>query len=177
LQSARYGAAELYIERVGEETERRIGKKKLKHQAETFVFDDSQEGLILKAKLLGRDMRNQPLADIQDYLIEIAERDPQKIISLYTGEDMHLRLLLVDALQKHVIIIKNKIYTYSDNVVLGASDEACITWMKQPQNAKVLDLIKKDTYPEVYEVKNANALEFLAKKEAATKAKSKQPEE
>ena len=171
LQSARYGLAELYIERQGEETNKRVSKRKLKNQAENFVFGDNQEGLILKAKLLGRDMRYQPLADIQDYLIEIAERDPNKIITLYTGEDMHLRLLLVDALQKKTIIIKNKLYIYSDNVVLGASDEAVVTWMKQSQNSKVLELIKRDTYPEIYEVKNPETAAFIEEKKKSAASK------
>lgn len=172
FQDARYGYAELYIERAGEETNKRVNKKKLKNQAENFIFDDTHEGLILKAKLLGRDMKNQHLIDIQDYLIEIAERDPQRIINLYTGEDMHLRLLLIDALQKRVLIIKNKLYIYADNVVLGASEEACITWMKNSHNSKVLELIKKDTYPEIYEVKNPDAIEFLKKKSEASKSKA-----
>jgi hypothetical protein len=150
LQNARYGSAELYIERQGEETTRRLNKKKIKNQAENFIFNDNYEGLLLKAKLLGRDMKNQPIVDVQDYLIEIAERDPNKIITLYTGQDMHLRLLLVDALEKRIIIVKNKLYIYADNVVLGASEEACITWLKQPQNIKILELIKQDVHPELY---------------------------
>jgi hypothetical protein len=154
LQSARYGSAELYIERPGQDMQKRVNKKKLKNTAENFVFGDSHEGLILKSKLLGRDMKNAYLADIQDFLIEIAERDPQKIINLYTGDDMHLRLLLIDAIAKRSIIIKNKLYTYADNVVMGASEDAVLTWMKQPNNAKVLELVKKDTHPEVYNITN-----------------------
>lgn len=172
LQSARYGKAELYIERSGEETNNRVNKKRLRNEAMNFIFDDSQEGLTLKAKLLGREMKFQPLADIQDYLIEIAEREPTRIINLYTGEDIHLRLLLIDALEKRVILIKNKLYIYADNVILGASEEASIVWMKQSANAKVLELIKKDTHPEVYDITNPDAIEFLKKKEAASKPKS-----
>jgi hypothetical protein len=34
-------------------------------------------------------------------------------------------------------------------VVLGASDEAAILYLKDPRNANVYKLIKQDTYPEL----------------------------
>ena len=51
--------------------------------------------------------------------------------------------------------VKNKLYIYADNIVLGATDDAAITWMKDPKNKKVLELIKKDTYPDLYETKES----------------------
>ena len=39
---------------------------------------------------------------------------------------------------------------YADNIVLGATDDAVLTWMKDPKNKKVLELIKRDTYPDMY---------------------------
>lgn len=171
LQNARYGTAELYIERPGEDTVKRISKRKIKNTAENFIFNDDHEGLILKARLMGRSMKNQPLADIQDYLMEIAERNPTRIINLYTGEDMHLRLLLIDALEKHVIIVKNKLYVYSDNVVLGASEDAVITWMKQPTNSKILELIKKESHPELYNVLDKDAKKRIEELEKAKVSK------
>lgn len=102
------------------------------------------------ARILGKDMRNQPTADVIDFLIRIAEKDPQKIINLYTGNDISLRLLFIEAKEKHVIYIKNKVYLYGDNVILGATDDAVIAWMQDPKNQKVLELIKRDTYPDYY---------------------------
>ena len=108
------------------------------------------EGHINKAKLLGKNMINQPLADVVDYLVSVAEKDPQKIIDLYTGTDTSLRLLFIDAKEKKVIYVKNKLYLYGDSIALGATDDAVIAWMKDPRNIKVLELIKKDTYPDLY---------------------------
>ena len=172
MQSARYGTAELYIERPGEDTIKRVSKKKLLHNARTYIFEDSEEGVLLKARLLGRDMRFQPLADVQDFLLEIAEKNPTKIITLYTGEDMHLRILLMEALQKGIILHKNSVYSYTDSVILGASEDAVLTWMKEARNGKVLDLIRRDVNPDVYDITNPAALEVLETK--ATSAKSKE---
>lgn len=147
----RYGVAELFIERPGVDANRRISRKKLKHDAESYIWGDERgyDGRLLKARLLGHRMDNMPDADVTDYLLQIADRDPNKIINLYTGGDTSIRLLFIEARDKHVILYKNKLYTYADNVVLGATDEAAILFLKDPKNAKVLGLIKQDTYPEL----------------------------
>ena len=106
------------------------------------------------ARILGKDMRNQPAADVIDFLTRVAEKDPQKIIKLYTGDDISLRLLFIDAKDKKVIYIKNKVYLYGDNIVLGATDDAVIAWMQEPKNQKVLELIKRDTYPDYFKVES-----------------------
>lgn len=148
----RYGVAELYVDMPGVETAQRVSRKKLVHQALEYIFNEPQglEGLITKAKLLGHRMTNAPAADVEDYLASVAEKDPKRIIDLYTGSDTRLRLLLVDARDKKVIYMKDKVYMFGDNIVLGATDDAVITWMKDPKHKKLLDLITKDTYPDLY---------------------------
>lgn len=150
--SGRYGVAELYIDRPGLDTQRRVSRKKLIYKAESFIYDDPHgaEGQLNMARILGKDMKNQPQADVIDFLIRVAEKDPNKIINLYTGDDISLRLTFIEAKEKKVIYIKNKLYLYGDNIVLGATDDAVIAWMKDPKNQKVLELIKKDTYPDYY---------------------------
>lgn len=148
----RNGVAELYIDRPGIDTQRRVSRKQLVFKAQSFIYNDQRgaDGQLNMAKLLGKNMQNQPTADVLDYLISVAEKNPQKIIDLYTGGDTSLRLLFIEAKEKKVIYIKNKIYLYGDNIALGATDDAVIAWMKEPRNQKVLELIKKDTYPDLY---------------------------
>lgn len=148
----RNGIAELYIDRPGLDTARKVSKAKLRNQAENFVLNDERgiDGQLNMARILGKDMSNQPAADIIDFLLRIAEKDPEKIINLYTGGDTNLRILFIDAKKKNVIYIKNKLYLYGDNIVLGATDDAVLAWMKDSRNKKVLDLIQKDTYPDYF---------------------------
>lgn len=150
-KAPRYGVAELYVERPGVEASRRVSRKKLKHDAEDYIYRDERgyDGRVLKARLLGHKMDGMADADVTDYLLQVAERDPEKIIALYTGGDTAVRLLFIEARDKNVILYKNKLYTYADNVVLGASDDAAILFLKDPKNANVYKLIKRDTYPEL----------------------------
>ena len=155
-KSPRFGIAELYIERPGVEANRRVSRKKLKHDAESYIYDDERgyDGRVLKARLLGHRMDGMADADVTDYLLQIAERDPEKIINLYTGGDTAVRLLFIEARDKNVIIYMNKLYTYADNVVLGATDDAAILFLKDPKNANVYKLIKQDTYPNLVSKSN-----------------------
>ena len=144
---SRNGIAELYIDRPGLDTQRRVSHKQKIHKAESFIYDDPKgaEGQLNMARILGKDMRNQPIADVVDFLLRVADKDPDKIINLYTGDDISLRLLFIEAKDKKVIYVKNKLYLFGENTALGATDDAVIAWMRDPRNQKVLELIKKDT--------------------------------
>ena len=146
----RYGIAELYVERPGVEANRRVSLRKLKFDAESYIYNDERgyDGRVMKAKLLGHKMDGMADADVTDYLLQVAERDPNKIIKLYTGGDSAIRLLFIEAREKNVILYKDKLYYYAD-AVLGATDDAAILFLKDPKNANLLKLIKQDTYPEL----------------------------
>lgn len=150
----RYGIAELYVYKPGEFAVRSVSKRKLQHQAATYIIDDpkGKDGHILIARLLGKNMKNQRSADIEDFLLKQAEKNPQKIIDLYTGSDTSLRMLFMEARDRHIILLKNKLFIYADDIVLGASDDAVIAYLKDPKNRKTVELIRRDTYPEMEEV-------------------------
>ena len=148
----RYGAAELYVERPGVDSQRRVTHKKLCLQAANFIGNDERgyDGRLLVAKVLGRNMSNQPNSDVEDYLLSVADKTPEKIIDCYTGGDMNLRMLFIEAKEKHSIVKRNGLYMYGDDVILGANDTAVINWMKEPKNSKILAMLRKDTFPEMY---------------------------
>ncbi len=148
--SKRYGRAELYIEVPGEESKRKATKRQKIRDCYSYILDSSQEILIKMCKILGRDMSRAYFSDVQDYLFTTAESNPDLIIDLFTGPDTNLRLLLIDAKMKNVITVRNKIYIYGDDTILGATEDAVILWMKDFNNRKLLDLIKKQVYPEYY---------------------------
>lgn len=149
--SKRYGSAELYIERPGYEIKKKNSRKKLINMAETIIFNSSLEDQVKLARLLGKNMKNAPAADVEDYLLQRAAKDPQLVIDMKTGDDSIYRMLFLDATDKYIITTKNKLYVYGDEgIVLGATDDAAITWLKDPNHKRVVDMIKKETYPNLY---------------------------
>ena len=153
-RASRYGKAELYIERPGMEAKKKLTARKLRLQAQNFIVQDEggYEGWLRMARVLGRNMSNQPAADVEEFLFAVADKTPEKIIELYTGGDIQLRLLFSTAKEKKVIRKNKNIYYYGNDQqkILGASEEAVIDWMKDSKNAKVLELIRHDTFPEMF---------------------------
>lgn len=164
-EGARYGIAELWVDIPGEDTRKSVSKRKLIGQAYNFIANDSLSGLLTKCKLLGKVMIDAPESDIQDFVYSYAEKDPKLVISLYTDGDTKLRLLIIDAKERGVIRKNNGLYMYADSV-LGATDDAIITFLKVPSNKPIFDLIKAATYPEF-------AASIVAEAQAQTPAAKK----
>lgn len=143
----KYGTAELYVDVPGEESERSVSRKKLIIQAMTLVEKDSVEGRLTKCKLLGKNMRYAPATDVEDYLYQIAEKEPSRIIDLYTNGDTALRLLLIEARERGIIKKKNGVFMYGESV-LGMTDDAVINFFKIASNQTVFEEIKRETFPE-----------------------------
>ena len=157
----RYGRAELYIERPGLEVSKKVSRRQKIHDAETYIFNDPRgaDGRIKIARILGKHMRNASDADIKDYLLDIASKTPEKIINLYTGDDLELRMLFMDARDKNIIRSVSGVYVYGEGISLGGTVDVVIAWMRDPRNKRTLDLIKNDTYG--LEVTNPNAKDKL----------------
>lgn len=149
--SRRYGAAEFYVEIPGKDSEIKVNKRKKINQAEAFVFDASKDDLYSKVRLLGNRMDNFTLSEVQEYLLKIAQKDPDKVIELFTGKDIATRMLILDAIEKRVIeFAGGKFYQYG-NTILGVSQDAVLNFLKDPVNTKITGLLRKETYPHLFE--------------------------
>lgn len=144
----RYGRADFYIVREGEASRRRVNRIQMVTKAYTYIEQDSASGRLTKCKLLGKAMRNAPDTDITDYLYSRAEKNPQEIIDLYTGSDQALKLMLIDAKDNRVITNQSGIWMFSETM-LGATDEAIILYLKNPENSGIYEQIKNLTYPDM----------------------------
>ena len=148
---SRYGRAELYVERPGLEAQQKVTRAKLELQAANYIYQFGYEDWLTFAKVLGRNMENQPLPDVEYFLISVAKKTPEKIIEICSGGDLANRVLFITAKEHGVIRKKNGMYIYGEDgdLILGASEEAVIDWMRQPKNKKTLELIRKDAYPDM----------------------------
>lgn len=143
----RYGIAELYVDVAGEDSERSINRRKKILEAQQFVFGDSVNGILTKCRLLGRNMKNAPFTDAQDFLLQEADKHPDKIIDLYTGQDTGIQLLILDAKERNILRKVNGWFMYGDTN-MGATEEAVLTFLKTPMNKPIFDAFKAHVYPE-----------------------------
>ena len=149
-----YGVAELYVENHELETEKNVTTEKNVFDAKSLVFNDPRgpHGRLMIAKILGRDMDDATDSEITEYLLRVAEKTPKRLVDIYTGDDLTLRFLFVEAREKKVIRVKNKAYVYGDEgqFILGMTDDSVINWMKNPANQRILSMIRQDVNPDLY---------------------------
>jgi DNA polymerase/3'-5' exonuclease PolX len=125
-----------------------MNKKQVVFKAMQYIYEDPEAERIKKCRVLGRNLSNAIPADVLDFLIEIAEKNPKKIMDLYEGEDWKMQLFLMDAVDRHVVRRVDGIYKYDDKM-LGGSMEATITFLRDLRYKALLDSIKRETYPEL----------------------------
>lgn len=146
----KYGLADLYIEHQGVAAKVKNDFRKLVAKATTMIAEDSLEGRVKKCKLMEKNMNHTNANDVEDYLMSIAERTPEKIINLYTGTDTANRLLVIDALDRKVVVKRNSLYMYGDNITLGASLDSAVEYLTSPEGVRIKDMIMRETYPELF---------------------------
>lgn len=154
----RYGVADLYVERPGEITTIKISRKQLIHRASDYVYNDSLKEKLKKCKVLGRNLQNAIEADVTDYLIDIAEKTPKKIIDLYEDESWKMQLFILDAVERGVIRKSDGMYKYDDKL-LGGSLEATVLTLKDVKLKKLLESIKRETYPNLLDKASIKEIE------------------
>jgi len=142
----KYGVADLYIERPGQATKYKVNKKQEIFEAQRYIFGDNEAERLKKAKVLGRSLSNAVPADVLDYLIEISEKNPKRIKDLYEGEDWKMHLFILDAIDRGVIRKADGIFKYDDKII-GGTIEAAIIFLRDIRYKKLLDSIKRETYP------------------------------
>ena len=152
MVKGRYGKADLYVFRPGVAAKHRNTMKELVYKATGLVLNDPAglAGWITKCKLLEKDMSRSPESDVKDYLLTQAEKNPEKIIELYTGTSTQIRLLLLEAIDKHVVVKRQGLIIYSDDIVLGSNMDAAVAYLAQPEHLQVKKLIEQETFPNLF---------------------------
>lgn len=52
----------------------------------SYIYEDSEANIIKKAKVLSKNLSVTYPANVLDFLIKIAEKEPEKILNLYEGK-------------------------------------------------------------------------------------------
>lgn len=149
--------AEFYVHLKNKEAEIRISKREIKHKALSLILDDNPVNYAMKAKLLGVDMdgENQILA-IKDFLLDMAEKNPESVIHVYEDKMIMLRILIVQAVKKSKIKIDAMgAYRYG-NMYMGMDEDSAVEYLNARENAKVKELLERELNPEYFEDKDTD---------------------
>lgn len=142
----RYGLAELYIERPGRTSDIRMSLEKKIFEAKGLVFNDSKEHQIMVCRLYDKDMSHSHTADIEAFLIDQAQSNPERLIKYYNSEESAARLLVIMARDANVIVTKSDGMYYSD-IKLGRNLDTTVELLKLPENKPLRQAIQNETFP------------------------------
>lgn len=131
------------VERIIDETRKRNQKSKDLYKALSYIYNSSADTLSLRALILGKHINGAFKEEIEEYMIDIAKSNPKKIIDLYEGDTSKYQLIFIYAKQKSILIYKNGLYHYNDNII-GRDSQTCIDYFKNPKNEIITNQILKE---------------------------------
>jgi hypothetical protein len=142
--------AEFYVYLENEVAAKSISRKELKWKAVKCILDDNSVNYPMRAELLGVNMDYAGPSVIKDFLLEQAEAAPEKVLAIYEGNDVSVRLLILKAKKKGTIYIDEPGFYRYGNVVLGMSEKSAVDFIQDKANKHLIEMIEKEVNPEYF---------------------------
>jgi len=141
--------AEFYIYLENEEAKTNISRHELRYKATDLILKDNAVNYPMRAELLGINMDGESPLVIKEYLMDQANRAPEKIIAIYKSKDISAKLLLLKALKKGVVREEGGLFMFGSNV-LGTTQDSSVKWLANPENAEIVRLLEREADPEYF---------------------------
>ena len=142
--------AEFYVYLENEVANKNISRRELKYKAIECILKDNSVNYPIRAELLGVNMDYAKPSVIKDFLLDQAETAPEKILQIYEGADVSLRLLLLKARKNNIIQLDDAGFYRYGTVVLGMSERTAVDWLGDKANKHVVLLLEKEVNPEYF---------------------------
>jgi hypothetical protein len=176
---AQSSKALFYVHIEGRESEMRTRTVEKRHEAVKLVLEDPTTNYVNRALLLNMDMEGEQPSVIKDFLLETAEKTPEKIFRIYRDKAMKIHLLYLKGKKMGLVKTdpRDNVVTYG-TTILGISDDSAIAYLQS--NEDILMLLEREVNPEYFAtklpeteipVKEEKVLTPLEKAQAARKLK------
>jgi hypothetical protein len=146
---AQSSKALFYVHIEGRESEMRTRTVEKRHEAVALVLNDPATNYVNRALLLNMDMEGEQPSVIKDFLLETAEKSPEKIFRIYRDKAMKIHLLYLKAKKMYLVKVdpRDNVVTYG-STILGISDDSAIAYLQS--NEDILMLLERDVNPEYF---------------------------
>jgi hypothetical protein len=137
--------AYFYIFRPGYESAKKVDAEKRVLKLKQFILEDTPNNLYNRVKVLGTDMDDSVVSDVQEFLLNLVNTAPDMVENVYESRSFALELLFLDALRKNVIEKKGNSYVFG-NVFLGVDKKSVIAFLGNVKNTPTVSAIEALTY-------------------------------
>jgi len=138
-------SAFFYVVQEGLESEKKNERTMRLHKALDYVVNDSPNNYYERAILLGHDLTDAPPATVQEFLLDTAKDSPEKILRIYEGHDLALRLLVVRAKMKNLLTYDGNVYVFG-TTPLGVKDEHILDYLKSTKGKEIAEQLHAAVY-------------------------------
>lgn len=136
-------SAEFYVNIAGREARKANESSDLKYKAVKYIMEDSPTHYENRALILGADLIGESPEEIKKILIEMAERQPLRIIASYEAKNLQIKLLYIRAKQKNIIKMQDGVIVFGSNI-LGVNEEGALALLSTKENSQILELLGKE---------------------------------
>ena len=136
-------AALFYIHSAEESTRQSVTLKLRVNKVKNLITEDAKSNLVVRARLLGYDMSADSELDILDFLLTMAETNPEKIEGVYEDAQNSLRMLLAKGISSGIIREDNKFLMYGAFNV-GNDEDTFVRLMSMKQSSDLLEQMRND---------------------------------
>lgn len=143
--------AEFYVYLENEVAAKNISRRELKYKVIECILNDNSVNYPMRAELLGVNMDYARPSVIKDFLLDQAELTPEKVLAIYEGADVSVRLLLIKAKKMNLVKVDEAGFYRYGNVVLGMSEKAAVDWLQEKSHRHLIDMIEREANPEYFE--------------------------
>jgi hypothetical protein len=142
--------AEFYVYLENEVAAKNITRRELKYKAIECILKDNSVNYPVRAELLGVNMDYAKPSVIKDFLLDQAELTPEKILKIYEGADVSIRLLLLKARKNGIVVVDDAGFYRYGSVVMGMSEKTAVDWLGDKSHKHIVEMLEKEVNPEYF---------------------------
>lgn len=134
-----------YIFRPGYESAKKIEQAKLDLKLRSYILEDTTENLFNRVKVLGNNMDDTTVTDVQEYLLTLVRTSPRMIQNVYESKVYALELLYLHSMEKGTIKKKGGSFVFGDTF-LGVDKKGVIAFFGNSRNSVITNTVEAVTY-------------------------------
>ncbi len=140
-----------YVDNEEIESQKSVSADELLAKAMGLIFNDRQDMLADRARILGFNVQDEKPVVIKEMLLKMAKdrKTIQKVIDSYESATVSIHLLFLKARDKNIIKHENGAYLYG-GAVLGVTEEAVIKQMQDPLHRELVLELEKEVHPQLH---------------------------
>jgi hypothetical protein len=136
-----------YVENLHKDTNDRIAKRKVKELAFKYLDQSNAPKKAEICRIMGVDSTYMTPLDLEDYLGEMADTAPSKIVEAFEDKLIKVKLFLYALLDKKIVVKdQDGVYSWGAHI-LGVNEKSVLEWLQISSNAHYVKSLHDQVYP------------------------------